>query len=109
MVDYYLRLVELPVRVEGVTLPNADGSFNIYINSLLSEEKRRHVLEHELRHIEKDHFYLEMSVRQMERQAGGENVNLALHPPAGMLAHFSCEDDLAFYVRRLLRQRGLRL
>ena len=109
MVDYYLRLVELPVRVEGVTLPNSDGSFNIYINSLLSEDKRRQVLAHELRHIEKEHFYLDMSVRQMERQAGGENPNAALHPPRGMLAHFSSEDDLAFYVRRLLRQQGIHL
>lgn len=107
MVDYYLRLVELPVRVEGVTLPNSDGSFSIYINSLLSEEKRRQVLEHELSHIEKEHFYLDMSVRQMERQASGESINLALHPPDGMLAHFASEDDLAFYVGRLLRQRGL--
>ena len=36
MTDTYVRLVSLPTRVEGVTLPNDDGSFDIYINSRLS-------------------------------------------------------------------------
>lgn len=109
MADYALRFIELPIRVEGVTLPNSEGGFDIYINSLLPEEKRRQVLEHELRHIEAEHFYLEMSVEQMERQAAGEPLALALRPPPGHLAHFADEAALAAYVKRLLRQRGLGL
>ena len=46
--DYFVRLVELPASVEGVTVPNDDGSFDIYINSRLGEERRRAKLEHEL-------------------------------------------------------------
>ena len=109
MIDYYLRLVELPLSVEGVTVPNDDGSFDIYINSLLTEEKRRQVLQHELRHIESEHFYTEMSVAEMERQAAGEELNLAMHPPEGFLAHFGSEDALAAYVRRLILQKRIRL
>ena len=71
MIDYYVRLIALPVRVEGVTVPNSDGSFSIYINSVLSEQKRSAVLEHELRHIRVEHFYLDMPVENMERQACG--------------------------------------
>ena len=64
------------------------------------------VLEHELRHIAAEHFYVDMSVECMERQAGGEALNLALHPPQGKLVHFTSEDALAGYVRRLAMQSG---
>lgn len=67
MNDYFVRLIELPIRVEGVTVPNSDGSFSVYINSALSEAKQREVLEHELRHISAEHFYLDMPVEKMER------------------------------------------
>ena len=40
MTDTYVRLVSLPTRVEGVTLPNDDGSFDIYINSRLSPARQ---------------------------------------------------------------------
>ena len=56
MIDYYMRLVELPRRVEGVSILNDDGSFDIYINSLLSPQRRQEVLEHELSHIRREHF-----------------------------------------------------
>ena len=41
MIDYYLRLVDLPRSVEGVSVPNNDGSFDIYINALLSPARRQ--------------------------------------------------------------------
>lgn len=109
MTDYFVRLVELPLRVEGVTLPNSDGSFSVYINSLLSEDRRAEVLRHELRHIAAEHFYTEMPVEYMERQACGEAINLVLHPPAGKLVHFPSEAALAAYVRRLALQVGVKL
>ena len=59
MIDYYLRLVDLPRSVEGVSVPNNDGSFDIYINALLSPARRQEILEHELNHI---------------RQDGGDNI-----------------------------------
>ena len=109
MTDYFVRLIELPVKVEGVTVPNSDGSFSIYINSVLSEQKRSAVLEHELRHIRAEHFYLDMPVENMERQACGEPLNIALHPSPGKLAHFPSEAALAAYIRRLARQSGAEL
>ena len=109
MTDYYVRLVELPIRVEGVTLPNSDGSFSVYINSLLPDERREEVLRHELRHIASEHFYTEMPVEYMERQACGEAVNLVLHPPEGKLVHFPSEAALGAYVRRLALQVGAKL
>lgn len=109
MIDYYVRLVALPTRVEGVTVPNSDGSFSVYINSALSSAKREDVLAHELRHIREEHFYLDMPVERMERQACGERLNLALHPPAGQIAVFKSEAALAAYVSRLKLQSETRL
>lgn len=70
--EYFVRLVELPTTVEGVTIPNDDGTFDIYINSVFCEEKQRDILAHELRHIQKDHFYNDsMQIREIEREADG--------------------------------------
>ena len=65
MTDTFVRLVPLPARVEGVTLPNDDGSFDIYINARLSPARQQETLEHELRHIRHEHFYLDMPIDRM--------------------------------------------
>lgn len=109
MIDYYVRLVELPRRVEGVTVPNNDGSFSVYINSLLTDEQRQKVLDHELEHIEREHFYVDMPVTRMEKQAEGEHTNAALHPPEGKIARFFSPDTLAEYIMTLARQNGVKL
>ena len=54
--EYFVRLIELPLAVEGVTLPNSDGTFNIFINSALPESRREDVLRHELLHLNDDLF-----------------------------------------------------
>lgn len=107
MTDYYVRLVELPRTVEGVSIPNDDGSFDIYINSLLSPLRRQEVLEHELGHIRREHFYLDMSLGLMERQAEGEPVNAVLHPPEGCIPCFSSEAALAHWLMNLCAQQHL--
>jgi len=109
MTDYFVRLIRLPIKVEGVTVPNSDGTFSIYINALLPPEKQNEVLEHELRHINAEHFYVDMPVEHMERQAEGESINIALHPPAGQIVHFRSEKALADYMLRLSAQSGTRL
>lgn len=106
MTDYFVRLISLPIKVEGVTVPNSDGTFSIYINALLPQEKQNEVLEHELRHISAEHFYVDMPVEHMERQAGGEALNMILHPPEGKIACFHSEKALGDYLKRLAGQMG---
>lgn len=68
--DYFVRLVELPRTVNGVTLPNDDGTFDIYLNSLLTEDEQKTALEHEIEHIRQDHFYNDVKpLRQIEAEA----------------------------------------
>ncbi len=109
MTDYYVRLVALPITVEGVVLPNDDGSFDIYINSRLSPAKREETLQHELNHIKREHFYLDLPVTVAERQADGECVNVVLHPPSGKLPLFHSEAAFLHWLRLASLQQGLSL
>lgn len=70
MEDFYIRTVKLPGSVRGVTIPNDDGTFNVFINSSLSPECSNDTLEHELNHIKKDHFYDDTkSIEAVETEA----------------------------------------
>ena len=109
MTDTYVRLVPLPVKVEGVSLPNPDGSYDIYINSRLSPALQQQTLEHELRHIRRGHFETDMTLARMERQADGEAVNVVLHPPEGKIPCFHSEDALAHWLGQLCVQLGVDL
>ena len=69
---YYVRLVPLPLTVDGVTLPNDDGNFDIYINSCHTKEHQEETLAHELNHIRKEHFYNDTKpIRTVEQEADG--------------------------------------
>lgn len=69
--NIFVRLIRFPsAAVRAVTLPNDDGTFDIYINERLPEELRQKALEHELKHIRKDHFYNEDPVWINEEEAG---------------------------------------
>ena len=107
MTDTYIRLVSLPPKVEGVTVPNDDGSFDVYINSRLSPALQQETLEHELRHIRRGHFEAELPVSRMERQADGEALNVVLHPPAGMVPCFRSEDAMSRWLTALGAQLRL--
>lgn len=68
--DYFVRYADLPLSVEGVTVPNTDGTFDIYINALLPEDQQAETLAHELEHIRKDHFYNDIApVQAIEAEA----------------------------------------
>ena len=67
---FFARLIPLPPAVEGVTIPNDDGTFDVYINANLPLEKQAEVLAHEMEHIKKDHFYNEDPVWINEAEAG---------------------------------------
>lgn len=53
MIDVFVRLVPLPTHVEGLTVPNNDETYSVYINSLLCDRMQHSALRHELQHIKK--------------------------------------------------------
>jgi len=68
--NIYVRSTTLPETVRAVTLPNDDGTFDIYLNSCLPDELQVRALEHELRHIKLGHFYNDDPVPLNEKEAG---------------------------------------
>ena len=105
---YFVRLVDLPEKVRGVTVPNDDGTFDIYLSLRLSPERRRACLEHELRHIRRDHFYSSLPVEDLEREAHGlpapKLVNVFDLPDPALIPHFPSLDAFLIYVRKLTEQ-----
>ena len=70
MDNYYVRMIELPINVKGVTVKNSDGSFDVYLNSLLCPEKVQEALIHEQNHVIKDHLYNDIkSIEAVEYEA----------------------------------------
>lgn len=57
MGDIFVRGIELPLTVKGVTVLDSDGNFNVYINILLSYDTQQQAVIHEVKHIKKEHFY----------------------------------------------------
>lgn len=68
MCDVFVRYIELPSTVRGVTIPNDDNTFNIYINATICEDKQKQALNHELEHIKRDHFYDEEPAIKNEKE-----------------------------------------
>ena len=56
MDENYIRIIDLPSTVHGVTVRDEDGNYNIYINSSLSADARKRAIEHELKHISRGDF-----------------------------------------------------
>ena len=100
--DVFVRQIELPRTVKGFVTPNDDGTYSVYLNSLCDEETQRRTLEHELRHLDRNHFEREgESVAALEAEADGlpaeEDGKLRTIP-----LYRSLED-----LRRCLEERGV--
>ena len=59
-------MIPLPMSVRAFTIPDAQGDYNIYINSALSSEQQHKSLEHEALHIMNDDFYSEEEATVLE-------------------------------------------
>ena len=100
MNDVYIRRLDFPNRsVKAATFPNDDGTFDIYLNTLYSEEELQQALRHELEHIRLDHFYSEKDVRQKEREADGD-LAPPPEPAVRVIPLFSSPAELARWLTR---------
>ena len=66
MNDYFIRYINLPPTVRGLTACS-DGFYNIYTNSALSLEEQEKTIQHELTHIERDDFYSDGTIETVEK------------------------------------------
>lgn len=66
MLDYIIRYVDMPITVKGVTVMDADGFYNIYINSRLCYEEQKKATAHEMEHIARGDFFSYGSLEEVE-------------------------------------------
>ncbi len=76
MSDIIIRLVELPPKVNGVTIVDENGDNNIYINARLSYDEAMKAIEHEMSHIVKEHHYNDGCVTADEAEVKNDDIKL---------------------------------
>lgn len=64
----YIRLINLPCRIKGMTATDADGNYNIYLNNNLSYEAQVQALLHEITHINHNDFSNSVPVVSLENK-----------------------------------------
>ena len=82
MADIFVRYLAFPRTVRGVTMPNDDGTFSVYINTCLCEQVQQETFAHELAHIRLNHFYDYEPVVVNEREANTPPT--PANPPSGV-------------------------
>jgi hypothetical protein len=66
MNDIIVRLIKLPLSIDGCVLPDENGDYNIYINDRLPADIQQKALEHELNHVERGEIYSERYIEYNE-------------------------------------------
>ena len=69
MGDIIIRYVKLPASIKAYTLTDDNDDYNVYVNSALNSIEQKKALQHELRHIEGDHFFRGSTVASDEKEA----------------------------------------
>lgn len=64
--DYCIRYVDFPCRVNGITVMDKDGFFNIYINSRLDYCQQQKAIQHEFTHIARGDFFRADELEKIE-------------------------------------------
>lgn len=72
-IDYWVRRREFPcTTIFAWAVSLGDGTFDIWLNTRVSEEKQREGLLHDLKHLEDNHFYRDdLTLAQKETIAWG--------------------------------------
>ena len=64
----YIRYVKLPISVRGVTIPDENGDYNIYINDRLSHKMQIDTYLHEITHVENEDFDVQVPISVIENR-----------------------------------------
>ena len=64
--DYKVYLVKLPSTVYGAVRVDRDGFYSVYINDGLPDDMQRHVMDHEMVHMERGDFENGLTIGEAE-------------------------------------------
>lgn len=72
MDEIFCRSISLPTKINAVTVVDDNGNYNVYINANLSIEEQKKAYIHEIRHIKKNHFFIQKAVKDCEQEANNK-------------------------------------
>ena len=64
-----IRKIELPIGVDGITVLDENGDYNVYLNDRLSYDAQAEAFLHEVEHIKQGHFYTDEDIILLEERA----------------------------------------
>ena len=64
--EYRIIYLDLPCTINGMTVKDSSGFYNIYINAHLCVEAQKKAILHELTHIKRNDFYSLADIQQVE-------------------------------------------
>ena len=65
-----VRYIPMPYTIHADTRKDANGDYNVYLNSLISSDAQEEAYLHELEHIRRGHFYQhDRPTEEMEQEA----------------------------------------
>jgi hypothetical protein len=64
-----IRKIDLPIGVDGITVLDENGDYNVYINDRLSCDAQAAAFRHEVEHIRQGHFYTVDDILMLEERA----------------------------------------
>ncbi|MDQ7095008.1 hypothetical protein REC12_15535 [Desulfosporosinus sp. PR] len=67
--ETYVRLIDLPITVKGMTVTDGEGNYNVYLNNKLSQNTIIKTYIHELKHIENNDFESIENVANIEKRS----------------------------------------
>jgi hypothetical protein len=69
-----IRLIDLPAGINGLTMKDENGDYNIYINAGISDDARGKAFRHEIEHIRNGDFtndsVIAYHIEKKTREAG---------------------------------------
>ncbi len=67
MDNIFLRYMSLPSTIKGLNVQDAEGNYNIYLNSRLTMEANQQTLQHEMQHITSNDFQKFTHIKGIEK------------------------------------------
>lgn len=95
-----IREIDLPTGINGITVLDENGDYNIYLNDRISYDRQGAAFRHEIEHVKQGHFYSYEDLLALEQQAAYDN-----HPII-LIECKPCYDDLSKHSSQLFRYFG---
>ena len=71
-----VRVVGLPSTIRGLTVPDTEGNYNIFLNKNLTYEMQVDTYQHEFNHVRMGHFCSTDPVVVLEKKAKYQGIQI---------------------------------